>query len=79
MNLTRKQLHEACKKNRYIAIRWTDGLLTAINCRIVNHSRFNNISKGNQSTNFIGFYPCSFQEYISLKTPFYGKIQESKN
>ena len=73
MNITRKQLYEACKNNNYIAVRWYDGVVTAINCKIVAFKRFHNINKGNIKTNFIGWRPCSFHEYISMKTPFYGK------
>ena len=76
--ITRKQLHEICKNNKYIAVRWFDGVVTAINCKIADHARFNNVKKGNQPTRFIGWWPCSFQEYISLKTPFYGKSIQQK-
>lgn len=76
--LTRKQLHRACKSNKYIAVRWFDGVVTAINCKIADHARFDNVNKGNQLTNLISWRPCSFQEYISLKTPFYGKTLNKK-
>ncbi len=79
MNITRNELYKICRNNKYIAVRWFDGVVTAINCKIANLKCFNNIEKGNQPTYFIGWKPCSFQEYINLKTPFYREANNQKH
>ncbi len=70
--LTMKQIDYICKNNKYIVLRYFDNETIAVNCRISEISKRKHKDKLNlnKKTNFISYYPCSFQEYISLKTPF---------
>jgi hypothetical protein len=68
MNLTRNQLIKVLEQNNYIMVRYGDGQLCGINCRILNIA----LKRHNaEVTRVKGYYPISFQEYISNKTPFY--------
>jgi hypothetical protein len=69
--MTRKQLHKALSYHTYIAARWTDGVVTGINCRIANRIAVKTYrSLDETETSIVGFYPVSFQEYIRIKTPY---------
>lgn len=70
--MTRKQLFKVMSMHDYMAVRWSDGSLTGVNCKIalqgakrflVDHTR----------TNILGYYSISFQEYIRIKTPVKSK------
>ena len=69
-NLTAKQLYNICLKNKYIIVRYVNGQITAINCKVVTLKIFDNIKNKNHHTRFISYKPCSFMDYISNKTPF---------
>ena len=66
------QIHNACQLYKYLILRYPNGDCIAINCKVAKTKkplkRFN--KKPNGKTNFVSFCPCSFMEYISLKTPF---------
>jgi hypothetical protein len=70
--LTLKQIDYICKNNKYIVLRCLDNDIIAINCKVSEISKRKHKDKLNlnKKSNYVGFYPCSFQEYISLKTPF---------
>lgn len=70
IRLTRKQLYKALNKNKYLAVRYCDGDLVGINCGIVRLERFNNFKEDNTKTNIVGFYPITFQEYLTIKSKF---------
>ncbi len=70
MYLTAKQLTAACEKNDFIIVRHIDGYTSALNCKISSLRRFDMVRLGDGFTKYIGWKRCSFQEYISLKTPF---------
>jgi hypothetical protein len=66
-----KHLITALKSHRYILARYSDGVMVGINSKILTHARFSNLEgRRENETNYIGYRPCGFQEYISHKTPF---------
>lgn len=67
--LTVKQLRQTASKYKYIAVRYDDGVI-GINCKIQNTKKAKSASD-ETVTNAISYYPISFMEYISLKTPFF--------
>lgn len=68
-NLTVGQLEKACSENSFIILRTASNGQYGFNCKIRSLSK---IKKGAPylETNYIGFKPCSFNEYISFKVPF---------
>lgn len=73
--MTIKQVIEACKKHRFVLVRTISGSLYGINCKIVDlkSSKESAEKQGlDAQTKYIGFIPCDFQEYISMKMPFLG-------
>jgi hypothetical protein len=77
-NLTVAQLHNQVKKHRFMIVQY-GSLRFAVNCAISDLSLKRYRLVGNESilTNVVSFKPCSFQEYISKKIPFYaGKISK---
>lgn len=74
MTLTREQVYKAVIGNNYIAIRWTDGDVTGVNCR-VGMLAARDKSMDDTPTSIIGYFPITFQEYIRIKTPY----MKSKN
>lgn len=68
--LTFKQIDIICSKNKYIVLRTFDNYLIAVNCKVSEISKRKYKYNPNNKSQYISFYPCSFQEYISLKTPF---------
>lgn len=68
------QVENALKNNNYILLRLTRGRIVAVNCKIL---KTKTIKKDlleldkNKLIPYIGFRPCSFQEYLSNKEPFF--------
>jgi len=73
------QIYKACTKNKYIILRDNNNSLVGINCAIHKMKRFKGIEVNNGKSNFQSYYPCSFQEYIRLKIPFYSLATLSVN
>lgn len=71
MRLTIKQLKKACDTYPYLMVHWGSHEF-AVNSRIAKASLMANgfIGEENLKSNVSGFYPISFQEYISRKIPF---------
>ena len=69
MNLTVDQLRQACANNRFIAARYSDNTVIGINCGIAKIK--STINKPNLETDFTSYYPIDFQEYISIKAPYF--------
>jgi len=69
-NLTQRQMYFICKQYQYIIVRFSDGDIVGVNCKLINIKRFENHKNSNQKTGIISFYPCSFMEYISKKSGF---------
>lgn len=68
--MTRKQLFNALKNHKYIAVRWWDGAVTGANCKIAERGRIrHDIYPDDTETRIQSFYPITFQEYIRIKTP----------
>ena len=66
-----KHLITALKNNRYILARYSDGEMVGVNAKILTHARFSNLEERRENeTNYTGYRPCSFHEYISHKKPF---------
>jgi len=68
--ITRRQLYKACINNDYIILRRYNNSVTVLNCKIAFLSRFQDVPKDKTRTKYFGWRKCSFQEYISYKTPF---------
>jgi len=68
--LTVGQLDEALKQNKYLLCRFPTGQKVGINCGVARIARRKRRYKENQPTQFVGFVPCNFQEYITYKIPF---------
>lgn len=66
--MTVAQVKKALSKNDYCIFRRVEGVKVGVNCKILNITK--ELTENRKQTNVIGFYPCSFQEYISHKTPF---------
>jgi len=71
-NLTRQQLQNASLIHKYMILRYRNGSCIAINSKVTRTKKpVEKLAKNpHKRTNFISFKPCSFMEYISLKTPF---------
>jgi hypothetical protein len=68
--ITVSQLKKACDENKYIIVRDYDNNIWAINCKVSSIALKRKPYDYNQNTKFIGFYPCSFQNYITYKRGF---------
>lgn len=68
--MTSIMLYNACKKNDYLILRLTDNSRMAVNCKCVEIAKRRNRFLGTLKTVFVSFRPCTFQEYITHKTPF---------
>lgn len=68
------QVENALRNNNYIILRLSRGRVVAVNCRILNTKTIKRdlleLDK-NKLIPYIGFRPCSFQEYLSSKEPFF--------
>lgn len=68
------QVENALRNNNYILLRLTRGRIVAVNCKIL---KTKTVKKDlleldkNKLIPYIGFRPCSFQEYLSNKEPFF--------
>lgn len=70
-NMTKRQLIKVMNKYKYILLRhYKENILIGHNCSIVNLAKFKKQDGLNEETNWIGFRPCNFQEYISNKIRF---------
>lgn len=67
--MTIGNVKRAMARNPYNLFRHGDGDLIGVNSRILSFSKQLKQPESLQ-TNLIGFIPCSFQEYITHKTPF---------
>ena len=67
--MTVKNLIKACKENKYILLRHELGFVLGVNCKAPFIDKRPIINE-NRETQYIGFIPCSFMEYISNKNPF---------
>lgn len=65
--ITKDSLKKICNENKYIALRYFDLEKHYINCKVVNIAKHD---PDMVETCYIGYYPCSFMEYISNKQPF---------
>jgi hypothetical protein len=70
-NLTVNQLKDICAKNKYIAARYRDNSVIGLNCKVAFFKSLSN--KPNIETAFYSFRAIDFQEYISIKAPFFTK------
>ena len=68
--MTKKKLTKVCSNNNYIVLRYKHNGVSALNCKVAALSCFNNVKNDNTETKYVGYYRCSFMEYIQLKVPF---------
>ena len=76
--LTRKQLTDICKKNDYIILReyfkfdtyLCKSVIHALNCKVAFFNRYKNVRNEELPTKYVSWRKCTFNEYISYKTPF---------
>ena len=70
--MTRKQLHKVMLAHRFLAVRWNDGHVTATNSIIALHGRIlRGFPLDDTETKIVSCRPIGFQEYISLKIPYF--------
>jgi hypothetical protein len=63
--MTVKQLEKACQENKYILLRYYDGYLTGVNCKVAKLARKRKpLLKDTDKTDYIGFIPCNLDQYI---------------
>lgn len=70
--LTRKQLYDGLVNcnSKYVAARHKSGEPLGHNVKVAIHGmKMRGYSPDDVHTNFIGFYPISFAEYIRIKLP----------
>ena len=72
-HMTARQVQKACKKHPYLLFRNQDLSLVGLNGSIAKIAQKKGIIKPRILTSFIGFIPCSFQQYIFYKIPFITK------
>lgn len=65
-----KVIHAACKKHKYILIRFESGHLMGINCKVASILEERGEYHPEKETIYIGFIPCDINEYITNKHPF---------
>jgi hypothetical protein len=67
--MTNAQLYKAMENNKYIVVTNRSGTNIGVNCKIALKLQIDKAWETNPNyTSFIqGFYPCSFQEYITKK------------
>lgn len=68
--MTFKELQKAVDNNSYIRLRTYTGQIIAINCKARGIMKKRYKFHPNTESVFIGFRPCSFQEYITHKVPY---------
>jgi len=68
--LTVKQLNQACKENKYLLLRNSDGVLFGVNGGSAKLALKRTRFQMEDNTTWIGFIPCSFDKYITNKIPF---------
>jgi len=67
-NLTANQLKKACEENKFILVRMKSGRIWGMNCKLGLMVPFLKLH-GNYETPWIGFKPCSYNEYLTYKAP----------
>lgn len=69
--MSTKDLLNACRNHNYIVVRHICGQVFAFNCRATDLSYKKQGSPPMDiPTNYLSFYPCDFNEYITKKLPF---------
>lgn len=68
--LTIKLVLQACEKHPYLLLRFESGHQMAINSRVASLAMKRRKYPKHKKTDFIGFEPCDFHQYISRKHPF---------
>lgn len=68
--LTHKQTSDILLKNKFVLARDAYGGSMAVNCGIVNLSRFESKKNSENRSNYVSISPISFMDYISRKVPF---------
>jgi len=66
--MTQTQLQKACKEHKYLALRYRDGCVIGLNCKVANVKK-DEVKPGHY-TRIVSVEPISFMKYISIKTPF---------
>lgn len=68
--LKAEQINEICNNLKYILLRYPNGSQFAFNCKVNSIAKKRNRYYPGKEMPFISYRECSFNEYISLKTPF---------
>jgi hypothetical protein len=77
-NLTVKTIKDACRANKYIALRFQNGEVMGVNCMMAFLERFKN-EPPEKITIFQSYNPISFSEYIRVKHGYYSRGRKSNN
>jgi hypothetical protein len=67
--LTLGKLRKVCQEHKYLIVREKGGFTMAVNTGIANLRASKQLPDSAKS-NYISYFPCDFQEYISNKVPF---------
>ena len=65
--MTVSEVCDACKKHKYVLFRFPSGNQMGVNSKIVEIAMKNRDYNSFGLTDYIGFTPCSYMEYISKK------------
>jgi len=63
-------LKKACKKHKFLLLRYKSGNIMAINTGVAKIALKKRKYNNKNETNFIGYFPCNFSTYITYKKPF---------
>ena len=67
--LTRIQIYNICKENKYVIFREFTGYGYGHNCKLGELLYKKYSDKPNTTTDFVSFKPCDLNEYITYKIP----------
>ena len=74
--ITFKQLKEACKEHEYILLMLPSNHLMGVNCKVVSIIENQHEIDVDKASDFVGFIPCNFDQYISYKQLFISKKEQ---
>lgn len=69
-HMTVKQLKNACDKNKYLLLRYSDGSIIGVNTGVAPLALRRRPCNDDMKTCCIGFTPCDFHTYLTHKVPF---------
>ena len=68
--MTGNELYEACKKHRYLLLRYSSGRLMGTNSKVADIMLKKSYVDLTKELKVKSYIPCSFNTYINYKHPF---------